>query len=202
MNPLFRLGLGQVQGLLHKVLELDEDAGEKLAPLNGRSLAAQLDSPSIRVEVHFAEARPYLSFDNSDVDVTLSGGAGDLLKAAKQLARGEAGLVLDGLKVEGQVGTLKAASDAFGRLSIDVPHELSKKLGDPAAATIVGLAKTVMDGIKETQASAKSQVQEFVGHEQQTVLKKHELDGFAQTLRTFRQDLDRFERRLSTQERK
>ena len=201
MNPLFRLVLGQAQGLLHSVLKLDEQASEKLAPLNGRSLAAELTSPHVRVEVHFAESKPFLSFDKSDVDVTLSGGASDLLKAAKQLTRGEAGLVLDGLKVDGKVGTLKAASDAFGQLDFDFPHELSKKLGDPAASAIMGFAKTFMDTARETQDSVKSQAQEYVGHEQELALKKHELDDFAAELRSFRQRLDRFERDLATRER-
>ncbi len=196
MNPAWVLALSGAQHVLHQVLALDAKSTAAFTPLNQRSIRVSLTQPAISLTIEFENGKPWLSWNGSDEDVRLTGDLNALLASARALAKGDSALVMEGLQVEGSVGVLKALSDAFAGLDLDVEDELSKRLGDPAAGALLMGLKAVYRTLKTQSDTAREQAQEFVRHEQPWFLARDAFEDFSDRARRLRHRIERLERSL------
>ena len=196
MNPAWVMALSAAQHLLHQTLKLDPNSAQAFDDLNGRSIRVELVRPALGVTIEFEQGKPWLNWAAGQADVTLSGELSALVQTARDLARGNSALVMEGLNVQGSVGVLKAVADAAGRLSIDLEDELSKKLGDPFAGALLVGVKSVYHTIKTQAESLKAQTDEFIRHEQPWLLTRDAFDDFTDRARRLRHRIERLERKL------
>lgn len=196
MNPAWVMALSAAQHVLHQVLKLDAKHTEAFAGLNGRTLCVRLKQPQIDLFIEFESSLPWLSATGASPDVTLTGDLSALVETARNLARGDNALVMEGLDVAGSVGVLKAIADAFGKLDIDLEDELSKKLGDPIAGTLLSGVKAVWSTLKAQSGQARAQTEEFVRHEQTWLLTRDAFESFVDRSRRLRHRIERLERKL------
>ena len=199
-NPAWVMALAAAQHLLHQVWKLDSNAGDAFAAVNGRSLEARLSGSPLAVRLCFEGGLPYLEPAGAPADVRVEGEFGALIQFARDTASGKPAMVMDGIRVEGSVGVLKALSDAFGQLNIDLEHELSVKFGDPAASAVTSTLKAIVGPMLDLASNGREQVRDYVKHEQTQVLTRAELDEFGDRTRALRNRLDRLERAIRTKE--
>ncbi|WP_420551069.1 ubiquinone biosynthesis accessory factor UbiJ [Litorivicinus lipolyticus] len=199
-NPAWVMALAAAQHLLHAVLNADRRTEAAFAPLNGRSIEARLSSSPLAVRLCFEGGLAYLEPAGADADVTVEGELGALIQLARDTAAGKSAMVMDGVRVEGSVGVLKALSDAFAQIDIDVEHELSVKFGDPAAAAMTSTLKAIAAPLLGFVSNGRAQVRDYVKHEQTRVLTRAELDAFSDQTRALRNRLDRLERAIRSKE--
>ena len=199
-NPAWVMALAAAQHLLHAVLNADRKTGAAFAPLNGRSIEARLTNSPLAVRLCFEGGLAYLEPAGADADVTVEGELGALIQLARDTAAGKSAMVMDGVRVEGSVGVLKALSDAFAQIDIDVEHELSVKFGDPAAAAMTSTLKAIVAPLLGFASNGRAQVRDYVKHEQTRVLTRAELDAFSDQTRALRNRLDRLERAIRSKE--
>lgn len=196
MNPAWVMALSAAQHVLHQVLKLDPKHEQAFAGLNGRTLCVVLKQPHIELFVEFENSLPWLSAHGAAPDVTLSGDLSALVDTARNLARGNSALVMEGLDVAGSVGVLKGISDGFSKLDIDLEDELSKKLGDPIAGTLLTGVRAIWRTLKEQSEQAKAQGEEFIRHEQTWLLTRERFESFVDRSRRLRHRIERLERKL------
>ncbi len=179
---------------INRILALDPQTPERLAPLAGRSLGLRLSEPAVALRVDFHQQGLGLSRDETDMtdcdavlEATLAGLTGLVLSRGKRSRD---------VSFRGDIGTIQEVRSLFAELNVDIEAELSKLIGESAAAQ---LAETGRAGSAWGARSLETLLRnagELATEERRWLPSREEVRHFSDDVDHLRDDVDRFEARL------
>ena len=175
----------------------------QLRPLQGRTLALELQRPPLRLLIQ-VERRTlgFRSHWEEPADVTIRGPALGLLRQlpAREVGIGE--LMQAGIEIEGDQQLASQYMKILQELDLDLETALGDLIGDVAAHQFSGVARAGWDWFRTTTRTLVRQSRHWLGEEVEWVLTPRRLDTFEGEVNRLRQDTDRLQARLQRLQRR
>jgi ubiquinone biosynthesis accessory factor UbiJ len=181
---------------LNQVLNLDTASKPRLAKLEGRTLAIQVQQPTLSLFIKIYGGKLHLSsMHEGEASTTIVGSASSLL--ALLLKREElTSLQGKGVELRGDIGFAQALQKLLLDLDIDWEFHLSRFIGDiPTQALHDGLAKT-QQYVSRTTQRVSEDVQNFLKEESGLLPSSVELENFYAQVQALVMRVDRSEARV------
>lgn len=201
-TPSLKAYLGAVlEALLNKALALDPDLPGEIAALDGRSITLTWSGPewALRIAVDGNQLRVgpvHAGESDLNLRTTLSGLLGLLRPdASKSLPAGR-------VQIAGDVELMRRIEQLSRRFDPDWDGAFAARLGPILGPQV---ARHLRDAFGWLGASAKGFTEsaaEYVQEESRDVAAKHELDEFGESVDRLRDDVERFEARLTRAQQK
>lgn len=187
---------------LNKLLSLDEDASERLAPLRGKLIGISTRAPALRcyIEVDDGELRLRSEAERAP-DTIISGSTLALLRhglsddAQAALQRGDMQITCDL-----QAGTALRA--LFGKLDIDLEEQMSRLTGDVLAHQLGNLARGLRRWAADGGDSLRHALGEYLREESRMLADRHDTASFLDEVDVLRHDVDRLQQRIARLQRR
>ncbi|MDN3516645.1 SCP2 sterol-binding domain-containing protein [Aquisalimonas lutea] len=186
---------GPVGGTLNRLIALDPDAGQRLAPLSGCRLRVRLTAPELTVDARFTPERLALSApddDNGEPDVTVTGRLDDLLAMLRdpEHAAGR-------LRFDGDPAIAQRIQRFFRELDVDWEEGLARFLGDIPAHQVGRVIRGIGDWLRHSGDAARSSLVEYLTEERRDLPTRPELEAFLDDVDGLRADTDRLAARVA-----
>lgn len=194
MNPLETL-LRPTAALLNRQIQSRTPARELCAELEDRVFAVRIRDTSLVMYFIVGSGEILLSDeygDEPDVVVT-----GSLLSLARLAGPGGEAAIRDGavdLSGDAELAQQFQKLLRYGRP--DLEEELSGVVGDVAAHTIGDFARSIGRWGRETRATLRQNLGEYLQEESRVVPSRYETESFRREVESLRDDVARFEARL------
>ena len=196
---LFRdLALEGLQQTLNRVIGLDPRAVERLAALHGRVVRVAFDGTGIAFNmVPGHDGRLQLLAGDDDVPpaCTLSGSLLDLMRASRA-DDGSAQLFSGHVRIDGDLATARAFSEALAELDIDWEEALSRLTGDVAAHEIGRRARALSRQASRLGAVGADNLSEYLTEEARLLPHPLDVEAFVADVDRLRDDVARLEARI------
>lgn len=184
-----------LEKILNQMLQQDPDHQHFLKPLIGRHICLKIKQPSFNL---------YLSFYNDTIrirhtdcikpDCTIAGKSIQFLRY--YLAFESEGRFTD-IHMDGDINIAQAFAKLCQHVRIDWEALLAKFMGQHLAHILHGAAKQVNTLGKQTAATLKIDLTEFIQHEADLFPHRIEIHEFLDKIDTLRHDVDRLTARLA-----
>ena len=195
------LPLGLIEQGINRILHLDPETVNRLAPLNGRELGLRLIDPEMSLRVVFTEGEG-LTFisdttDMSDCDVLLEASLAGLTGLV--LSRGRRSR---DVTFRGDIGTIQEVRTLFSELDVDLEAQLARLVGEASAARLnTGLREGEQWGRRSLDTLLRN-AGELATEERRWLPVAVEVRHFLGDVDTLREDVDRLEARIRRLERR
>ena len=130
--------------------------------------------------------------EGASPDVTLSVPLGETV----HLLAGDAGRVMNAVRVEGSAELADAFGFVLRNLRWDVEEDLARVFGDIPARRMVLGARSVGEAGKRAWEALGGNIAEFFAEEQVVLVTQARLAGFGEDVRALRDDVARLEKRI------
>lgn len=193
--------LSTLESVLNRNIAASSAARSLCAKLNGKSLRIALVGVPLQFNLRAENERVQLKHDDdAPVDATLSGSPLGLLNLAgaqpeSALRGGSVNIAGDAEVAQGFRNLLKAAQPDF-------EEELSRVVGDVAAHQLGNTVRSMFGFGKRVGETLVQNVGEYLQEEGRDVPNKTEADEFMHGVDVLRDDVERFEARLTRLEKK
>jgi ubiquinone biosynthesis protein UbiJ len=195
MNQLETL-LRPLTALLNRQIQAKTPARELCAELEDRVFAIRVKDTALAMYVIVGPGEIFLASEYSDdPDVVISG---SLLSLARFAGPKGDETIQDGavdLTGDEQLALQFQNMLRYGRP--DLEEELSGVVGDVVAHTVGEFARSVGRWGKEARSTLRQNVSEYLQEESRTVPSRYEADVFRKQVDSWRDDVARFEARLT-----
>ncbi|NIR28011.1 MAG: sterol-binding protein [Gammaproteobacteria bacterium] len=190
------LALLVLESVFNRVLRLDPEAPQRLAPLAGVVLAVRFVGLDLPLHLRFdADGVAFLREAPERVDVTISGPPLELLRVLLIEATDPAGFPEE-ISISGDIGTAQRVKSALRGLDLDWEEALSRVMGDVAAHQ-VGRTLRGLDGWgRRSIETLLGDAGEYLTQEVYAVPARSELEAFATAVDLLRDDVERLDRRV------
>ncbi|MCW9089369.1 MAG: SCP2 sterol-binding domain-containing protein [Gammaproteobacteria bacterium] len=191
-------GVATLTGLeqaLNAALALDPKTGERLARLEGRTIALELSGTGIRLylQPHAGGLRLMGHFDGK-VDTTLHGAPFSLLRMGS--GRTGEGLFRGGVEIEGDVELGTRFQRIFEKLDIDWEEHLSRLTGDIIAHQLGNSVRGLFAWGERSIDHLGEDIADYLQEEREVLPVDWEVEGFITDVDTLRSDVDRLAARV------
>ena len=191
--------MSPLESLLQPVARvLNKNIGESTA---AREQCARLDNKVIAIRVRDTTLASYFAVSNEAVSLSSEHDAepdvvitGSLVTLA--LLSGENSLRDGSLDLTGDAATAQAFQKLLAHAKPDVEEELSGVIGDAAAHTLGKFARGVGRWARDTRSIMRDNIREYLQEESRDAPSRYEVDRFADSVGTLRDDADRLEARI------
>lgn len=195
MDPLEAL-LRPVAQYLNRTIAEVTPARELCARLDGKIVAIRVRDTALAMYFVFAEEAVELSVaaeHEPDVVITAS-----IVTLATMIGSDGAAAIRDGkVDLTGNAGAAEAFRDLLGYTKPDIEEELSKVVGDAAAHRLGQLAAGLRDWALDARKTMGGNIREYLQEESRDVPSRYEVEQFTHKVDALRDDVARFEARLS-----
>jgi ubiquinone biosynthesis protein UbiJ len=193
---------GPLEALLRPVADtLNRNIAETTP---ARALAAELNGSALAIRVRDTALAMYFIFDHEAVtlatgyseepDVVISG---SLVTLARMLGgNGEAAIRSGDVELSGDAATAQRFQKLLIFARPDFEEELSRVVGDVAAHRIGELARGIGGWARETRATMRENIREYLQEEKRSLPTRYEVERFAGRVDELRDDVERIAARL------
>ncbi|MEX0732621.1 MAG: SCP2 sterol-binding domain-containing protein [Aquisalimonadaceae bacterium] len=185
---------------LNHVLALDPASADRLARLNGRSVAVRLTAPTLTIHIHFADGALNLALtppgNDHTPDATVTGSAGALLALARDPEQGG-----EAVEFSGDLGLVRDLRGLLAKADLDWEEQIARVLGDIPAHQLGNAARGFFSWLGATRQATESGIAEYLTEESRQLPTAVEVDQFLSDIDRLRQDADRLTARVKLLER-
>ena len=189
---------------LNRLLRLDSEFLDALAPLQDRIIAVDLRGTDVTIYVQlgvegvtllgredFEALRP-----EGEADVSFSGTPPALMRMANAMRRGASSIGED-VRITGDLSLLESLNLALQRLDVDFEELLSGYVGDVAAHELGRAARAFLAWSRRTGDTLMTNTGEYLVEELRVSPPAIELEDFAHEVDRLRDDVERLEKRVA-----
>lgn len=169
-----------------------------------RELAGELNGSSVGIRVRDSSLAMYFLFDEDAVnlttefavepDVVISGSPITLARMMR--GGGESAIRSGDVELTGDAATAQRFQKLLDFAKPDVEEELSRFIGDIAAHRIGEFARGVGDWARDTRATMRDNVREYLQEESRSLPTRYEVERFADDVSVLRDDVERIAARI------
>jgi ubiquinone biosynthesis protein UbiJ len=197
---MMKLSASVASGLemtLNRYLELDPAARDRLAELEGRLIALQIDGLDLRIMLRPGRNGIALLNDSGQTADTVLHGS--LLGMARLgLGGNTAGTLFSGaVKIEGDVETGQAFKAVLDEMDIDWEEQLSRLTGDVAAHQLGNVARKTGSLLAHGRTTLRQDLSEYLQEELRVLPARIEVDNFIEDVSRLGMAMDRLTARLA-----
>ncbi len=200
-TPLPGILAAMLESATNRLLDLDDDTPTRLDRLEGRML--QLDIEGIGITLFFAfngmqvEVGTRSSFDP---DTVISGSPAALFAMAVPEEIGNWGSPESRVTITGDANLARDLERLFSKLDPDWEGRISRIFGDVWGHQIASGLRAGAEQARDTAESAGSMISEYFEQNQAPVIRREELDDFAETVDDTKRSADLLEDRIRSLE--
>ncbi|MEX2497056.1 MAG: SCP2 sterol-binding domain-containing protein [Woeseia sp.] len=200
MNALERL-LQPVARLANRQIRMKTPARELCGELEGSVVAVRVRDTALAMYFHVHDGELALSSEFDGVpDAVISG---SLLTLAQMAGQSGDAAVRDGsLELTGDAQLAQSFQRLLWHARPDVEEELSAVIGDVAAHGLGDMARSLGNWTRNAGATLRQNLSEYLQEESRSVPSRNEVEHFRAGVEKIRDDVARFEARLSQLEEK
>lgn len=192
--------LTALESTLNRNIAAASTARALCARLAGKTLRLQIAGIPFELLLRAEAEGIYLTADSdTTADATLSGSPIGLLTLAKQTSTSS--LSGSSVRIAGDAEVAQAFSQLLKQVKPDLEEELSRMIGDVAAHQIGNTVRSVFGFGRRLGDTLLQNVGEYLSEESRDVPSKTEAEEFIRDVDTLRDDVERFDARLSALER-
>lgn len=182
---------------LNQLLALDQSSREKLAELEGGTLAVEVSQPSLSIFITASKGGLRLSSHHEGlVSTTVAGSATSLLQLLLK-RQPVSNLRNSNVELRGSTAFAQSLQNLLLGLRIDWEYQLSRLIGDlPTQFVASGINKS-QDYLQRTGERIKQDLGDFLQEEGRLVPATSELEQFYQDVQALVLRLDRLDARLA-----
>ncbi|MEN1729176.1 MAG: SCP2 sterol-binding domain-containing protein [Pseudomonadota bacterium] len=198
ITPLPGMLAGLIEGVFQRALQLDAQAGDRLAALDGKSVKLALDA--VGIDLFFTGTGQTLTVraeSDDGPDTIVRGTPSALLALAVPDWRASG----SGVRIEGDAGTAQALEQLFRRLDPDWERLLTDQFGEIIGHQMWRLAQDALQIGREGARLAGDQVGHYLREESGLLVTPDEVQQFTSEVDELREAVDRLESRLRRQQR-
>ena len=187
-----------LEALLNRHVEASTPARERLALLEGRAFALEVEGvpgrPLLRQRLSATGGRIAVTAGDDPVDATVRGTPFGL--AALASGRREGRTSASGVTIDGDAEVAQSFEKLLGHARPDLEAELSRLVGEMPAHYAARAAHGVLDWGRRAARSLLRSSGEYLTEEGRDLVPRAELDAFHGGVDAIREDVDRAEARL------
>ncbi|MGD9841915.1 MAG: SCP2 domain-containing protein [Steroidobacteraceae bacterium] len=192
--------LTTVETTLNRNIAASSAARALCARLNGKTLRLQLNGLPLEFLLHADAGRIQLSSDtDTPADAKLSGTPLGLLNLAAQ--HSTTSLSGSSVRIEGDAEVAQGFSQLLSQAKPDIEEELSRVVGDVAAHQLGNTARSLLGFGRKVGDTFLKNMGEYLSEEGRDVPNQTEADEFNRDVDVLRDDVERFDARLTALER-
>lgn len=173
---LWALAWAPLEIMVNRVLKLDPDAVQRMAPLLGKVVAVEVTNMPRLVLAFHAGAVRILPDATSPPQVTITVPMSQLLRTATSGI--QAGSALSGVAVQGDAGTVSDVKDWLDAFQVDWEEQLGTVIGPELARPVAHLLSDLQQWARATSLTVRSNVEEYVRDESNLVPDVTEVQHF------------------------
>ena len=170
-----------------------------------RELCQRLDDKIVAIRVRDTALAMYFVFDEETIDLAIDAErepdvviTASIVTLAGMIGSDGAQAIRDGkVDLTGNAGVAEAFRDLLGYTKPDVEEELSKFVGDAAAHRLGQLAAGLRSWALDARKTMGGNIREYLQEESRDVPSRYEVEQFTSKVDALRDDVARFEARLS-----
>lgn len=186
---------GPVSATLNRLIALDPDAEQRLAPLSGCRLRVRLTAPALTVDARFTPDGLTLSApenEDGEPEVTVTGRLDDLVVMLRdpEHAAGR-------LRFDGDPAIAQRIQRFFRELDVDWEEGLARFLGDIPAHQAGRVIRGIGGWLRHSGDAARNSLVEYLTEERRELPTRPELEAFLDDVDRLRADTDRLAARVA-----
>jgi ubiquinone biosynthesis protein UbiJ len=193
--------LSALESTLNRNIDASSNARALCTRLVGKTLRLQITGLPFEILLRAENDRIQLSIDSDhSADAILSGSPIGLLTLAKQTSTST--LSGTSVRIAGDAEVAQAFSQLLKQIKPDIEEELSRVIGDVAAHQVGNTVRSVLSFGRRVGNTLLQNIGEYLSEEGRDIPSKTETEEFIREVDTLRDDVERFDARLNTLERK
>ncbi|MFV1973935.1 MAG: SCP2 domain-containing protein [Thiohalobacterales bacterium] len=187
---------GNLESALNRYLAMDPDAGTRLQPLDGRTIALELRGFDLAIYLRIAGGRvSVLQEAEMEADATIRGTPLGFSRLG--LGGDPAATLFSGdVSISGDVETGQAFKAVLDELDIDWEEQLAGITGDMVARRLGNAARSTGNWLRRGRATLEQDLGEYLQEELRVVPTRIEIENFIGDVDRLRMDLERLEARI------
>jgi len=196
------LTLQGIEATLNQLIDLDDNAGRRLARLHGQVIGIALRGTGMTlyfVPGHDGQLQVYGSHEG-EADAVIEGSPLDLMRASDK-SQGSAQLFAGHVKLHGNTELAQRFSEILGGLSIDWEEQLSKLVGDIGAHEMMRGAREVKAEGERIAGISRQNLSEYLTEEARLLPHRYEFEAWQEEVERTRDDVERLIARVTLLER-
>lgn len=192
--------LSALESTLNRNIAASSAARALCTRLTGKSLRLHLTGLPVELDLRADGERIQLTRSNATAaDATLSGSPLGLLSLAQQQAKSTTG---SSVRIEGDAEVAQGFSELLKHAKPDIEEELSRIVGDVAAHQLGNTVRSLLGFGRRVGDTFLQNAGEYLSEEGRDVPSKTEAEELNRDVDTLRDDVERFEARLTLLERR
>ncbi|MCH8506999.1 MAG: SCP2 sterol-binding domain-containing protein, partial [Ectothiorhodospiraceae bacterium] len=178
---------------ISQLIRLDPEGLERLAALDGRSLAIDLETTGLRLLATFGADGLQLraASEEDHPDATIRGKPADMLALARDPEAGGGAV-----HFSGDLGLVRSVRTLFARLDGDWEEQIARVLGDIPAHQLGRLARSTLQWLRDSHRSLETNLAEYLTEERRTLPTAAEVEIYLSAVDRLREDADRMQARI------
>lgn len=197
LPSLVKSTLGRLLGgVLDRIVRLDPNFAEQLAPLQGRRLEFHLTAPPLAFAATWQDGRFQIGPvpQSGEGDLSLSASLGALLS---QLLPGrEATATVGRMRISGDAELARRLQQLVQRYDPDVEGLFVSTFGEVLGVQLGQGLKQALDGLRHAGKAAARDGAQFLTEESRDVVARGELEAFCDDVDDLRDAVERLERKI------
>jgi len=196
-TPLPGIFAAMLESAINRLLDLDEESPARMDRLEGRML--QLDIMEIGITLYFAFNGGQVEVgtrSSHEPDTVISGTPVALFAMAAPDQIGSWGAPGSRVTITGDANLARDLERLFSRLDPDWEGRISRIFGDVWGHQIASGLRAGAEQARDTAENANTMLSEYLEQNQAPVIRREELDEFAEGVDETRRMAERLERRL------
>ncbi len=187
---------GNLESALNRYLAMDPDAGTRLQPLDGRTIALELRGFDLAIYLRIAGGRvSVLQEAEMEADATIRGTPLGFSRLG--LGGDPAATLFSGdVSISGDVETGQAFKAVLDELDIDWEEQLAGITGDMVARRLGNAARSAGNWLRQGRTTLEQDLGEYLQEELRVVPTRIETENFIGDVDRLRMDLERLEARI------
>lgn len=190
------LFLRTIESLLNLPFQLDEEARQQCAPLEGKVMRITLTQPSRSFDLRFHTDRLSVTVPEGLSDVTVRGSVSQFLALMRARPEQTQKVMASGLRIDGDVDTAFAAKRLFEKTSIDWEELLARAIGDVPSHLLSRAFRGLRDSLEYAAARLAANAVTFAQEEDRVLPRPGEVDALLQSIDALRDDAERLSQRI------
>jgi ubiquinone biosynthesis protein UbiJ len=196
-TPIPGILAAMLESAINRLLDMDDDSRSRMDRLEGRMLQLDIEGVGITLFFAFNGYRVEVGTRSSYLpDTVISGSPSALFAMAAPEEVGSWGTSRSRVKITGDANLARDLEQLFSRLDPDWEGRISRIFGDVWGHQIAAGLRAGAEQARDTAESAGSMLSEYLEQNQAPVIRKEELDDFAEAIDDTRRSVELLESRI------
>jgi len=196
-TPLPGILAAMLESAINRLLDLDDDSRSRMERLEGRMLQLEIEGVGITLFFAFNGHQVEVGTRSSYVpDTVISGSPAALFAMAAPDEMASWGSSRSRVKITGDANLARDLERLFSRLDPDWEGRISRVFGDVWGHQIAASLRAGAEQARDTAGSAGSMLSEYLEQNRAPVIRREELDDFAEAVDDTRRSAELLESRI------